>query len=50
MAIEQKKVKPAANVYTAMLALAAVSVISTAVYVAIACYSQYETLFKVAAP
>lgn len=50
MAIESKKVKPTANVYTAMLAIATVSVVATAAYVAIACLAQYGTVFKVAVP
>lgn len=50
MAIEQKKVKPESNVYTALLVAACLAVLSTAVYVTITCYNQYETIFKVVKP
>jgi len=33
------------NLYTILLALAAGVVIATAAYVAVKCYSQYDTLF-----
>ncbi len=47
---KDKKVKPSSNVYTALLAISALAVISTAVYVGFMCYNQYETIFKVVAP
>ena len=42
-----KKAIPTSDVYTAILALATSVVLVTAVFVAIKCYTNYETIFKV---
>lgn len=49
MAIENKNIRAAqSNVYTALLAFACAAVLATSAFVAYVCYSQYETIFKVA--
>lgn len=35
------------NIYTAMLAVATLVVLATAVFVAYKCYTDYDTIFKV---
>ena len=35
------------NIYTAMLAMATIVMLATAVFVAYKCYSDYDTVFKV---
>lgn len=40
-------VKPASNLYTALLALACGVVAAAAAFVTYKCYSDYETLFKI---
>ena len=42
-----KKVIVISDVYTAVLALATGAVIATAVFVAIKCLMDYETIFKI---
>jgi hypothetical protein len=42
-----KKIAVPDNLYTVILALALVSVLATAGFVAYLCHSQYETLFKI---
>jgi len=50
VANKNKNNRATSNVYTALLALSCGIVLATAVYVAILCYTQYETLFKVTGP
>ena len=38
------------DIYTAVLALAVGVVLATAVFVAVRCYMDYETIFKIIAP
>ena len=44
----KKNTAPTSDVYTAIMALAALTVLSTAVYVALTCWMHYETLFSIA--
>jgi hypothetical protein len=41
------KVAAANNVYTALLGLACLAVLATLAFVALQCYSQYDTIFKI---
>ena len=45
-----KKITPPDNIYTVMLAIAFCVVLAAAVFVAVMCYSQYGTIFKVGTP
>lgn len=47
---KEQKIKAGSNVYTALLAVSLLAVVATAVYVTLACYSNYETIFKVSMP
>jgi len=42
-----KKIIPADNLYTIILAVAFCAVLATAVFVVYQCYTQYETIFKI---
>ena len=42
-----KKITAADNLYTAILAVAFLSVLATAVFVAYQCFTQYGTIFKI---
>lgn len=42
-----KKISPADNLYTVILALAFCAVLATAVFVAYTCYAQYGTIFSI---
>ncbi len=44
----RKNTAASSDVYTAILALAALTVLSTAVFVALKCWLYYETLFSIA--
>ncbi|MFI4910648.1 MAG: hypothetical protein ACIAQZ_03150 [Sedimentisphaeraceae bacterium JB056] len=48
MAKKQPKNSAGNNIYTAMLALATLSVIATSVYVAMVCMQQFGTIFSIA--
>ncbi len=41
------KTAAANNVYTGLLGLAFLAVLATLVFIAIQCYSQYDTIFKI---
>jgi hypothetical protein len=41
------KVAAPSNVYTALLGLACLAVLATLAFVAIQCYTQYDTIFKI---
>ncbi len=43
----KKKMTAVSDVYTAILALATLAVILTSAYVAVRCWFDYETLFKI---
>ena len=43
----KKTVKEASDVYTALLALATVTVLAAAVYVGLTCYNYYGTIFTI---
>lgn len=43
----KKAVKESSDVFTALLALATVSVLATAIYVGLMCYTFYGTLFTI---
>jgi hypothetical protein len=45
--VRGKKITASDNLYTAILAVAFLAVLATAVFVAYQCYSQYGTIFKV---
>ncbi|MCJ7778750.1 MAG: hypothetical protein MUP16_10595 [Sedimentisphaerales bacterium] len=42
-----KKIKAPSNIYTIILAIAAAVILSTVVFVAYSCYTQYETIFQI---
>ncbi len=43
----KKKTIAVSDLYTAVLALATAVVVATAVFVAVRCYLDYETIFKI---
>ena len=45
-----KKVSVPDNLYTAILAIAMLVVLATAGVVTFLCYTQYQTIFKIASP
>ncbi len=46
----KKAVKESSDVYTALLALATMAVLTTTVYVGIMCYTYYGTLLTIQSP
>ncbi len=44
----KKATQPTSDVFTALLALATLAVLGTAVYVGLMCWNFYGTLFKIA--
>lgn len=42
-----RKITAPSNIYTVILAIAIAAVLSTVVFVAYTCYSQYETIFQI---
>ncbi len=48
MQTQDKRTSVTDNLYTVVLAIAFFSVLATAAYVVYLCYTQYETIFKIA--